>query len=536
MDDELITEDVRKSLKKAFSQLLDTVTVEVFTQKGVNDPFNEATESFLKAIPELTDKIKVEFYRLADKQAKKRGAERSPTILIAPDTYKIRYTGAPTGEEAASFVLALLMASTGRTYLTEESRKRLERLKDKRLVRVFVSPTCPYCPQQVMVAISAAVEKKELISAEVIEIYENPDLAETYGAMSVPTTYLDEDLLSSGLQPEDAFIESIVEGKAVDYAMPVGREEIRDYDIVVVGGGPAGLTAAIYGERSGLKSIVLEKANVGGQISITPVVENYPGFVQIAGKTLVDLMARQTLEYSALLQGTGANDIRKKKGGFEVSTGRGIYNARAVILATGADSRKLNVSGENRLAGRGVSYCATCDGYLFKDGKDVIVIGGGNSALTDALYLDSLGAHVTIVHRRDSFRAEDRLQQSVFQRNIPVEWNSVVQEISGEKSVEKVLLNNAGTGETKTLTARGVFIAIGYEPNNGVAKKLGLKLDEEGYINVDAHMRTSMPLVYAAGDITGGIKQIVTAVSQGASAALAAFEDMSNPYWKKHMQ
>lgn len=382
-------------------------------------------------------------------------------------------------------------------------------------------------------AVSAVIEKKDLISVETIEIYENMDLAEKYAAMSVPKTFIGETLIAPGLLPEDYFIESIVEGKPVEYVMPVGREELRDYDVVVIGGGPAGLTAAMYAERSGLKSIVFESANAGGQISITPVVENYPGFARIAGKMLVEMMVKQTLEYSALLQGVGVNDIKKKDGGFEVSTGRGTYNARAIIIATGAVSRTLNAPGETSLAGRGVSYCATCDGYLFKDGKNVIVVGGGNSALTDALYLDSLGAHVTVVHRRDSFRAEERLQQSVFQRNIPVLFNSVVKEIHGKKVVEKVTLEDITTGKKRDVATQGVFIAIGYEPNNGIAKKLGLELDEQGYIKVDGQMRTSIPLVYAAGDITGGVKQIVTAVSQGAVAALTVFEDISSPYWKK---
>jgi len=282
-----------------------------------------------------------------------------------------------------------------------------------------------------------------------------------------------------------------------------------------------------------LKSIVFEKANVGGQIAITPVVDNYPGFASIAGKTLVELMAKQTMNYSSILQGVSVSDIKKKDRGFEITTGRGIYNAKAIVIATGAGGKKLNAAGEDRLAGRGVSYCATCDGYFFKDGKNVIVVGGGNSALTDALYLDSLGAHVTIVHRRDAFRAEDRLQQSVFQRNVPVMWNTSVKEITGDSIVEKVKVEDTKTGDTNIIKADAVFVAIGYEPNNDIAEGLGLKMDEEGYIKVEDKMRTSMPLVYAAGDITGGVKQIVTAVSQGAVAALTAFEDIANPYWKK---
>ncbi|TAL25614.1 MAG: FAD-binding protein [Nitrospirae bacterium] len=351
--------------------------------------------------------------------------------------------------------------------------------------------------------------------------------------MAVPKAFAGEKLIAPGLQPEEVFIESLIEERPVEYVMPSGREELKDYDVVILGGGPAGLTAAMYLERSGLKSIIFEKANVGGQISITPVVENYPGFASIAGKTLVDLMAKQTMDYALVLQGYDVKDVRKKDKGFEVTTGRGIYNAKAIIIATGAGNKNLNAKGEEKLAGRGVSYCATCDGYLFKDGKNVIVVGGGNSALTDALYLDSLGAHVTIVHRRDAFRAEERLQQAVFQRNIPVLWDSVIKEISGDRIVEKVKLEDVKTGQAKDVKADAVFIAIGYEPYNNIAKKLGLELDEEGYIKVDDKMRSSMSLVYAAGDITGGIKQIVTAVSQGAVAALTAFEDIANPYWKK---
>lgn len=533
MEQEIITEDIRKILRETFRDLRDEVSVEVYTKEGVNDMFNDVAVGLVKAISELTDKIKPRFYRIGDEASRKRDVRRSPTVLIAPDTYSIRYTGAPVGEEGRSFIMTLLMVSTGKTILSDDSIRRLKRLKEKKQVRVFVSPTCPYCPQQVLYAISAAIDRKDLVSAEVVEIYENRDTAEKYGALSVPKTFVGETLTSSGLQPEEYFIESLIEGTPVEYVMPAGREELRDYDIIIIGGGPAGLTAAVYAERSGLKSIIFEKANVGGQISITPIVENYPGFTSIAGNALVDLMSRQAMEYSPILQGVGVDDIKKRDSGFEVSTSRGTYTTRAIIIATGAESKGLDVPGEKRFSGRGVSYCATCDGYFFKDGKSVIVVGGGNSALTDALYLDSLGAHVTIVHRRDSFRAEERLQQSVFQRNIPVLWNSRIVEILGKKFVEHVRIEDIKTGKTRDVKAEAVFVAIGYEPINEIAKKLGLDLDEEGYIKVDEKMRTSTPMVYAAGDITGGVKQIVVAVSQGSVAALTAFEDISNPYWKE---
>ncbi len=357
---------------------------------------------------------------------------------------------------------------------------------------------------------------------------ENRDLAEKYGAMSVPKTFVGEVNTSHGLEPEEYFFENLVLGRKADYVMPAGREGVTDYDMVILGGGPAGLTAAVYAERSGLRSIVFEKANVGGQIAITPVVENYPGFPSIAGKNLVELMAKQAMEYAPVLQGLGVDVIKPKdEGGFSIETKAGTYNAKVVIIAAGAAHRKLGAPGEERLQGRGVSYCSTCDGYLFKDGKNVIVVGGGNSALTDALYLDSIGAHVTVVHRRDTFRAEDRLQQSLFQRNIPVLFNSRVTEVLGKNVVQSVTIEDVNSGSTRSMQADGVFVSIGYEPNIGIAKELGLELTADGYIKVDEGMRTSLPGVYAAGDITGGVKQITVAVAQGSVAAISAFEDLT---------
>jgi len=218
---------------------------------------------------------------------------------------------------------------------------------------------------------------------------------------------------------------------------------------------------------------------------------------------------------------------------FEVMTNRAQYNAKAVLLTTGADSRKLGIPGEKEFQGKGVSYCAACDGYFFKDGKKVIVVGGGNTAATEALYLRNIGVDVTLVHRRDTLRAEMFLQQSLANNNVPIVWNTEVKEILGDKLVTGVILENTLDKTRKTMDLDGVFIAIGYTPNNDLAKTLGIETDEEGYIKVGQGQRTTVKGIYAAGDITGGIKQIVTAVSQGAVAATAIFEDISNPYWKK---
>ena len=371
------------------------------------------------------------------------------------------------------------------------------------------------------------MERPDLVSSEAVDIYEHRDLAEKYGALSVPKTFINDVPTASGLEPEESFMSSVLEGRHVEHEMPVGKEEPKDYDIVILGGGPAGLTAAIYAERSGLESIIFEQANVGGQVMITPVVENYPGFPRIAGKTLMDMMARQAMDYVPVLQGVGVKDIKKTGNGFEVETTRGLYNARGVIITTGAKHSLLDVPGERTFSGRGVSYCATCDGYMYKDGKSVMVIGGGNTALTDALYIESIGAQVTIVHHRDRFSAEDRLKQSVLQRKIEVLYNSRVVEILGGELVEKVKVEDINKGKTKLLKTDAVFIAIGYEPNNDIARKLGLEIDGAGYIKTDTSQRTSLDHVYAAGDVTGGVKQITVAVGQGSVAAITAFNDLS---------
>jgi thioredoxin reductase (NADPH) len=202
-----------------------------------------------------------------------------------------------------------------------------------------------------------------------------------------------------------------------------------------------------------------------------------------------------------------------------------------VLLATGASYTHLGAPGESRLSGHGVSYCSTCDGPLFK-GKKVIIVGGGNSAVTEALHLHNIGVQVSMVHRRDSLRAQEHLAKNVFANKIPVLYDTEIKEIRGKDRVEDVLLYNVKTKETKPMKVDGVFIAVGYTPTVELAKKLGIELTAEGYIKRDSHHRTNIPGIYAAGDVEGGYKQIVTATGQGAEAALAIFEDLVNPYWK----
>ena len=202
------------------------------------------------------------------------------------------------------------------------------------------------------------------------------------------------------------------------------------------------------------------------------------------------------------------------------------------MLATGASHKHLGVPGETRLAGRGVSYCATCDGPLFK-GRKVIMVGGGNSAVTEALYLRHMGAAVTLVHRRDKLRAQDVLAQQLETSGIPIVWDTEVQAIEGKERVQKVVLKNNKTGKKSEMPVEGVFIAIGYAPAVALASKIGVDLNDDGYIQHDSFHRTNVPGIYSAGDVEGGYKQIVTATGQGAAAAMTIFEDVINPYWKQ---
>lgn len=306
---------------------------------------------------------------------------------------------------------------------------------------------------------------------------------------------------------------------------------LGDFDVIILGAGPAGLSAGIYARRAGLDAVILEKGVPGGQVLNSPNIENYPGFSDVSGMRLMDLMAEQAKRYIEIKEGEEAIRVRSAEK-FEVWTAAGKYTAKALILATGSTHRRLEVAGEEMLAGRGVSYCATCDGYFFRE-RDVIVVGGGNTALTDALHLHSIGAKVTIVHRRDSFRAHKHLQDTVKSHKIPVVWNAVVEEIIGKDEVTAVKLRNLRSGTTEKRLVSGVFVAVGELPSSQLASELGLEMDAGGFVTVDKNFRTNVQFVYAAGDVAGGIRQIVAAVHGGAAAALACFEDLMNPYYSR---
>lgn len=301
------------------------------------------------------------------------------------------------------------------------------------------------------------------------------------------------------------------------------------YDVVIIGGGPAGLTAGIYVKRAMLNALILEKTGIGGQIIVTDLVENYPGFLEISGADLARKFEEHAqkfgLETRSMAEVKGIEDRGKIK---IVKTTAGDIETKAVIIASGTTPKKLGAKGELEFTGRGVSYCATCDGFFFRD-KVVIVVGGGDSAVTEAIFLTKMAKNVIIVHRRDKLRAEKINQEHAFKNpKISFVWDSVVEEIAGGKVVEKVIIMNVKTNVMSEIKTDGVFIYVGLIPNTGFAN---VKKDDRGFIIADGRMETSVKGIFAAGDCrVTPLRQIATAVGDGAIAAVSAeryIEDLS---------
>lgn len=311
---------------------------------------------------------------------------------------------------------------------------------------------------------------------------------------------------------------------------------MENYDIIIIGAGPAGLTAGMYAGRQNSKTLVIDKAMAGGLGLEVPMMQNYPGFDLIAGMELIQKMKAQSENYCEILENTVIDSIEKTDDGFHLKTknspllmtsddtGEKELFTKSIIIATGASHRHLNVPGEDEFLGRGVAYCATCDGMFFI-GRDVLMVGGGNSAAQEALYLKNLGCNVKLVHRRDELRCEHHLQKALEDNGIEILWNSTIQEIKGDMAVNSVTLLRDGKEEDYKTDA--VFVAIGDDPSNDLAKDLGVALDEDGYIITDKNQATNVEHVYSAGDITGGVKQWIVACGEGAVAAISAYNDLN---------
>jgi thioredoxin reductase (NADPH) len=303
-----------------------------------------------------------------------------------------------------------------------------------------------------------------------------------------------------------------------------GDEQEEFVRVLIIGSGPAGLSAALYAARADLDPVVLTGMELGGQVSLTFAVENYPGFPEgIGGMELVDLFQKQAQRFGARIEFDLAAEVDFSDRPYKVKTQNGKhYLAESVVISTGASAVHLNVPGENEFTGRGVSYCATCDGWFFKE-KEVIVVGGGDSAVEESLFLTRYAENVTIVHRREELRAGALLSERAKSNpKINFFWNTVVKEISGNGAVQTVKLQDTQTGEEREQEVDGVFIFIGHSPNTSLFKDQ-LNMDENGYLIVDNLMQTNVPGVYAAGEVADPhFRQVITSAGMGAAAAIQA--------------
>ncbi len=308
------------------------------------------------------------------------------------------------------------------------------------------------------------------------------------------------------------------------------NKEIKEIiDVAIVGGGPAGLTAGIYSARAGLKTVIFEKLSLGGQIFLSAEIENYPGQIKISGPELISIMEKQAKNF-------GVNFIFDEIARIETADKKNVlitssdlkYETKVVIIATGAKYKELNIPGEAKFKGKGVSNCATCDGAFYKN-MEVAVIGGGDSAIEEALFLTRFASKVYVIHRRDKLRATQILQKRAFENNkIICLCDNIPEEIIGDKTVTGIKIKNVKTGEIKIINVSGVFVFIGFTPDTNFLKSI-IDLDENGYIIVNNSLQTSKPGIFACGDcIKKTLRQVVTACGDGATAAFSAIQHIEN--------
>ncbi len=301
------------------------------------------------------------------------------------------------------------------------------------------------------------------------------------------------------------------------------RETSKEYEVIIIGGGPAGLTAGIYTSRAGLRTLLIETALSGGQMTTTEMIENYPGFPQgITGDELGRLMEEQAKRFGLNLINQEVLEVRLEGEKKIVRTYESEYISKTLIISSGTEYRRLGIPGEETFIGKGVSFCATCDGAFFKDSR-IVVVGGGDSALTEAIFLTKFAKEVTIIHRRDALRATKIYQdRALANPKIKFLWNSVVREVKGDKMVQSIVVKNVKNGELKEFETEGVFLFVGLSPRTQFLKNI-VEMDKEGYILTNGNGETSVRGIFAAGDCRKKLlRQISTAVGDGATAAFAA--------------
>ena len=410
--------------------------------------------------------------------------------------------------------------------MNAESYRKFTQAKQPVMVE-FSAPWCVYCRRLAPALESVAEEYRDTLVFGAVNIDDDPELAQSEKIEVVPTLliYQNGQVLGSIVAPESraqlvAFIEETLQHREQEANITK-----HIYDMIVVGGGPGGYTAALYAARAGLDTVVLEKLSAGGQMALTEQIDNYPGFEDgIDGFSLGEKMKRGTERFGVETKLAEVLSLDLSGTVKKAETSEGPLFARTIVLATGAGPRELGIEGEQELIGKGVNYCAACDGMFYKN-KTVVIAGGGNTAAADALILSRICKKVIVVHRRDTLRATKIYHEPLMKaENVEFRWDSEIIELLHDEKVIGIRLRNVKTGEETTLACDGVFVSIGRKPSSELVKDQ-VEVDPAGYIIADESTRTNIPGVFAVGDVrTKALRQVVTAVADGATAVHYAEE------------
>jgi alkyl hydroperoxide reductase subunit F len=535
---ELIDEKTKQSLRGILAKLQTPVRLLFFTQQSAC-PACSQQRQLLEELASLTSKLELkafDFVLDAD-EARKFTVDKIPaTAVVGRKDFGIRFYGLTAGYEFTSLLEAVLMVSTEQSGLDPPLEALVQKVTEPVHIQVVTTLTCPYCPKMVHVANQLALVNDN-IRADMIEGSEFPQLVQKYDVTGVPKTIINELYSFEGALPFGAVYLEILKAvnpeeyrrlrEVIREAQRVGEvkktEEDHMYEVIVIGGGPAAMSATLYAARKGL-DVAVVALKVGGQISYTGPIENYLGLPGITGGDMTEAF-RNHVEKYPIAEALGVNvvQVEKKAEGFAVMTADDRhFRARSIIYCAGKEYRRLGVPGEDRFIGRGIAFCATCDAPLYR-GKRVAVVGGGNSALTAARDLLSFASEIHLIHRRSEFKAEAALLQEVSQTSVvTVHTPMVVRSFLGKDKLTGIRLESSDGKKRLDLSLDGVFLEIGLTPNTQPVKGL-IEVNGRGEIPIKKDLSTAIPAFFAAGDVTDiAEKQISIAVGQGALAALSA--------------
>lgn len=508
---------LENNLKQQLAQYLDMLKTEVIIGLSVSqDENSNKVREFVEEVAELSDKIKVEEKELT----------YTPSFEIKGDFDhgKIVFAGVPLGHEFASFALAMLQAGGIEPKVDEATKKRIESIKASDF-ETIVSLSCHNCPDVVQ-ALNIMAILNPNINHTMIEGSMFQDIVESRDVLAVPAIFKNGEFLEGGKQTMDTLLDKIAGGKSAD-----DFADKAAFDVLIIGGGPAAATAAVYAARKGV-STGLVASDFGGQVVETLGIENIPGFKYTEGPSFMGQMEEQVTALGVdIMTGTLAQNIKESENSsqdlrlIEVELDNGAkLEARSVVIATGARWRLLGIPGETEFRNKGVAYCTHCDGPLFK-GKKVAVIGGGNSGIEAAIDLAAMVEHVTVIEFLSELKADQVLQDKLFSLgNVEVVKNAQTTGLYGENKLERLEYLDRETNEEHAIDVEGCFIQVGLVPNTDWLKESDVELTDRGEIIVNPDGSTSLESVYAAGDATNSLfKQIVIAAGSGATAALGAF-------------